>query len=158
MAKNNENLDGIQKADFPAGPSYEELLKMLADSQKANAEALKEMASALLESRKPYVDPKVLEQKAQALEERRKQILNEQRAKVATKRNCPHIREVNGTPNIKWMQHSNGIVLGVCGTCFSQFDATRNAEDRELFRKDLKSMRNMGRAGEHAKRTEIAYA
>lgn len=154
MAKNNE--ENIPKSEFPATLSNETLFQMLIDSQKSNAEANKLLAEALLESRKPYVDPKVLEQKARDLEERRMHIQMQQRQKIATKKTCPHTRE-NGTPNVKWMSHSNNIVKGVCGTCFSEFDA-RNPADYEFLRKDLKSHRNMGRAGEHAKRTEIAYA
>lgn len=157
MAKNdNDEVKGLPKTDFPATATNEELVRMLLAQQKETADANKLLAEALLESRKPYVDPNVLKQKELALAERRQHIENEQRSRAATKRNCPHVRE-NGTPNIKWMQHSNGIVLGVCGQCRSEFDA-RIPADRELLRKDLKSIRNMGRAGEHAKRSEIAYA
>lgn len=145
---NEDNL--IDKTEFPATLSMETLMGMLIAQQKETAEANTKLAEALLESRKPYVDPKVLEQKARDLEERRAQIQQEQRLKAATKRNCPHIRD-NGTPNIKWHEHSNGITTGVCGTCFSQFD-TREAADLDLLRRDLKSIRNMGRAGSHARR------
>lgn len=156
MSKNNSE-ESLPKSAFEGTLSSETLLKMLIDTQKQLAESQKEMASAILESRKPWVDPKVLEQKQRDLEDRRKQIAVQQAVKVATKRSCPHTRE-NGTPNIKWMQHSNNIIKGVCGTCFSEFDVQTSAADKDLFRRDLKSMRNMGRAGEHAKRTEIAYA
>jgi hypothetical protein len=63
---------------------------------------------------------------------------------------CAHLNE-GGKPNIKWMQHSNGIILGVCGTCKSEFDA-RKPDDAKFLAMDLKSQRNMGRAGEHARR------
>lgn len=153
MAKSNDLFDGIEKVDSPAPLTVDTLLKMLIKSQEEAAEANKKLGEAILESRKPYVDPKVLEQKAKDLEERRRMIALEAAQKVATKRLCPHTRE-NGTPNIKWHQHSNNIILGVCGRCFSQFDA-RNQEDLELLRRDLKSMKNMGRAGAHAARNVI---
>ena len=64
-----DEKDRIQKVDSPAALSNETLLKMLIDSQRQQAEAQKELAAALIESRKPYVDPKVLAQKQQELEE-----------------------------------------------------------------------------------------
>jgi hypothetical protein len=144
-----DEKDRIQKVDSPAALSNETLLKMLIDSQRQQAEAQKELAAALIESRKPYVDPKVLAQKQQELEEKRKAIEIELRNRQARKAGCPHIRD-NGTPNIKWMEHSNGITKGVCGGCFSEFD-TRNREDLQLLRRDIKSIKNMGRAGSHAR-------
>ncbi|MHB8501505.1 MAG: hypothetical protein ACYDHE_11245 [Candidatus Acidiferrales bacterium] len=157
MAKQpNDDMDVIEKAGTPAPLSTEMLLKMLIDTQKQLAESQNAMAAALLESRKPYVDPKVLEQKQLALEERRKQINVEYRQRVATKKICPHKRE-NGTYNIKWMEHSNHITTGVCGTCRSEFD-TRNQDDLKLLRDDLKSIKNMGRSGAHAMRGILVEA
>jgi hypothetical protein len=155
MAK-QDGFDAVEKVSTPATLSTEMLLKMLIDTQQQLADSQKAMASALLESRKPYVDPKVLEQKQLALEERRKQINIEYRQKVATKKICPHKRE-NGTYNIKWMEHSNHITTGVCGTCRSEFD-TRNPDDLRLLRDDLKSIKNMGRSGAHAMRGAIIEA
>lgn len=149
----SEEKDKVVRADSPALLSNEQLLRMLIESQKAQAEAQKELAAALIESRKPYVDPKVLEAKRQELEERRRAVELELRNRRARKASCPHIRD-NGTPNIKWMEHSNGITKGVCGGCFSEFD-TRNPEDLKLLRRDLKSIKNMGRAGQHARQNVI---
>ena len=139
----------VQKTDSPAGLSNEQLMKMLVDTQREAAAAQRELAAALLESRKPYVDPKVLEEKQRALEEKRVAVEIELRNRRARKAGCPHIRD-NGTSNIKWMQHSNNITKGVCGSCFSEFD-TRNQDDLKILRRDLKSIKNMGRAGEHAR-------
>jgi len=55
--------------------------------------------------------------------------------------------------NIKWMEHSNGIILGVCGTCFSQFDS-RNPEDLKWLLKDSPAQRQMGKA--RASEEEVA--
>jgi hypothetical protein len=133
-----------------AALSMDTVLKMLIDSQNQNAESNRLLAEALLESRKPYVDPNVLRQKELALEERRAEIKRTMAIRIATKSGCPHIRD-NGTSNIKWMQHSNNIVKGVCGSCFSEFDS-RNKADMDLLRHDPKSIKSMGRAGNHAHR------
>lgn len=148
-----EDKNIISKTTAEAGLSNEQLMRMLIDSQRQQAEAQKELAAALLESRKPYVDPKVLAQKNQELEEKRQAVELELRNRRARKAGCPHIRD-NGTPNIKWMEHSGGITKGVCGGCFSEFD-TRNPEDLKLLRRDLKSIKNMGRAGQHARQNVI---
>jgi len=74
------------------------------------------------------------------------------------KETCPHTKtsqDAQGNAyftsklNIKWHEHSNGIVMGVCGTCFSQFD-TRSLEDADWLQKDPKAKEYMGRAGKHA--------
>lgn len=160
MGNNKEERDALEmnvpKAGTPATLTAEQLTAMLIQTQRELAASQKEMAAAILESRKPYVDPKVLEAKKRELEERQRAIAMDQAERQARKKICPHTRE-NGTPNIKWQQHSNSIVLGVCGTCFSQFDA-RNPEDLKLLRMDLKSQKNMGRAGAHAVRGTIFTA
>jgi hypothetical protein len=129
----------------------EQLLKMLIDSQKAQAEANEKLASALIESRKPYVDPKVLEAKQEALKQRQRDIKLELLKRRETKRQCHHHRvddqeQMQPQMNIKWMRHSNGVILGVCGRCMSQFDATHNPEDANLLRQDPKALTSMGRA------------
>lgn len=138
----------IKKVDTPAGLSNEMLIEMLVKSQAENAASNKLLAEAILESRKPYVDPRVLEQKEIALKERQAEIRRTAAIRAATKKGCPHVRD-NGTSNIKWMEHSNNIVKGVCGSCFSEFDS-RSAADVELLRRDPKSVKGMGRAGQHA--------
>jgi hypothetical protein len=164
MVKNNNNqpdldqedldvLSPVKRVETEATLSVNDLMKLLIQTQGELAKSQKELSEAILESRKPYVDPKVLAQKKQELEERRKQIERDQRIKIATKRICPHRRE-NGTLNVKWHEHSNGITKGMCGECFSEFD-TRNPEDLALLRQDLKAIKNMGRAGGHARRGAI---
>jgi hypothetical protein len=148
-----QNQDVVTKVDTVAPLTMEQMTKLLLQTLAEQAKTQKQLAEAILESRKPYVDPKVLADKQRQLEERRKQIEMDQRIKIATKKVCPHTRE-NGTSNIKWMEHSNGIILGVCGTCNSQFCATGPdaiAADANLLRTDLKSRKNMGRAGQHAR-------
>jgi len=152
----NKNQDVVAKVSTPLTFTTEQLLQLLLKTQTDLAESQKQLAEAILESRKPYVDPKVLEQKRKDLEERHKQIALELRQKQATKRICPHKRE-NGTYNIKWHEHSNHITMGVCGTCRSEFD-TRNPDDLRLLRDDLKSIKNMARSGPHAMRGAMVEA
>ena len=150
------NDEVIVKSNQPATLSVDVLLKMLVDSQKQNAEANTKLAEALLESRKPYVDPKVLAQKQAELEDMRRAVEVEIQTRRYKKLNCSHLREYDNKSNIKWMEHSNGIIKGVCGSCFSEFD-TRNKEDFVLLRTDAKGISNMGRAGQHAQTRRIGH-
>lgn len=142
-------LAGVEQTGTPALLSTNDLVALLIKTQGELAKSQQAVADAILESRKPYIDPKVLAQKQQELEDRRKMIQADQRERIARKRICPHLRE-NETMNIKWQEHSNNIIKGVCGTCFSEFD-TRNPADLAILRRDLKSQKNMGRAGQHAR-------
>ena len=155
MSNEKNDTPEIRKVDTPAGLSTDQLLKMLVDAQKENAANQKLLAEALLESRKPYIDPAVLEAKRKAGEEREKEVAQTMRIKIATKAQCPHLRtnsdgSYGDKLNIKWMEHSQGIIKGVCGTCFSEFD-TRNPKDVEFLRRDGKAMKNMGRARENTR-------
>jgi hypothetical protein len=128
-----------------------DLEKALLQTQKDNIESNKKLADAILESRKPYVDPKVLEAKQEELKQRQRDIKLEQLRRRETKKQCHHHRvddqdQMQPKLNIKWMRHSNGIINGVCGRCMSQFDATNNPEDAKLLRQDPTALNQMGRA------------
>jgi hypothetical protein len=144
----DEQKHSVKAPDANVAPSYDQLLRMLVETQKAGIESQKQLADAILESRKPWVDPSVVQQKKAAMEERQRELKRTIAQRVATKAQCPHVRD-NGTSNIKWMEHSNNIVKGTCGSCFSEFD-TRNPEDLKLLRQDPSSIKKMGRAGAHA--------
>ena len=147
----------ITKVNEPAGLTNADIVQMLLNTQKQLADALKEQSKAILESRKPYVDPAVIEQKKRDLEDRQRQVEMELKDRQLKKARCPHKRtnsdgSFNEHYNIKWMEHSNGIILGVCGTCFSQFDA-RIPEDLKFLTADGgAAYRNMGRARENTRR------
>lgn len=146
----------VEKTSAPAPVfSSEDLIKLVVQLQKDNIAAQLALKDALLESRKPYVDPKVLEARKREGEERLKVINQEAANRAARRTGCPHVRE-DGTPNIKWMQHSNDIIKGTCGTCIAEFD-TRIPADRALLARDLKAQKNMGRAGGHARRNANAF-
>lgn len=146
----------VVKVNSPAPElSIDQLLKILVDTQKENSQNQKLLAEALLESRKPYVDPAVLDAKRQAGEEKRRQVAITILQRTETKKQCLHRRTNNdGTfgdkMNIKWQEHSNGIILGVCGTCNSPFDA-RNPDDLKFLRMDGVAIKNMGRARENSR-------
>ena len=153
---NDPNVQKVEKVDSPAPLTMEQVLKMLLDQNRETAQSNKALAEAILESRKPYIDPKYIAELEQRRKDRKALVDQEFKNRTYAKKACPHLNE-GGKLNIKWMQHSNGIILGVCGSCKSEFDATHNREDAMLLRQDPKSIRNMGRAGEHAKRgVEIA--
>ena len=141
----------VEKVATPAGLTVDQLLRMLIDQGKETAASNKALADAILESRKPYVDPRVIADREQRQKDRSALVNMELRNRAFAKRACPHLNE-GGKLNIKWMQHSNGIILGVCGSCKSEFDATHNKDDAKFLMQDPKSLRNMGRAGDHAKR------
>lgn len=156
MSEKEEIKRLADKVSTEAPLTNEQMAKILLDALKDQAVANKALADALLESRKPYVDPKYLAELEQRRQDRKALVDQEMRKRAYAKRACQHLNE-GGKLNIKWMQHSNGIILGVCGICQSQFDATRNPEDAQLLMKDPKSIRWMGRAGDHARRgLEIA--
>lgn len=148
--------DKVKRVDVPAPAlSTDQLLLLLVETQKENAKNQKLLAEAILESRKPYVDPAVLEQKRMAAEEKRKQVAITILQRTETKKQCLHRRTNNdGTfgekMNIKWQEHSGGVILGVCGTCFSQFDS-RNSDDLKWLRLDGVAIKNMGRARENSR-------
>ena len=139
----------IEKSSFPAGLTQEQLMKMFLDQMRETAASNKALAEALQASRKPYVDPTVVEARAQAARERKAMVDVELRNRVNAKKNCPHKNPGSNSWNIKWMQHSNGIILGVCGICKSEFDA-RKPEERAKLLEDQNALRKMGRAGDHS--------
>jgi hypothetical protein len=130
------------------GLSNDMIIKLLLQTQIDAVAANKALADALLESRKPWVDPHVIEQKRIALEEQHEATRKEFERRKNAKTQCPHVRD-NGTSSINWMEHSNNIVKGVCSGCPSEFDA-RNPEDLKLLRANPKALKSMGRAGQHA--------
>jgi hypothetical protein len=148
-----EKYDNVEKVNTPANLTTEQLLKMFLDQNKETAAANKELANALLESRKPWLDPKVVAEREQMRQDREMLVKMEMVKRTNAKNQCPHVNE-GGTSNIKWHEHSNGIILGVCGSCRSEFDATRNQKDAMLLRANPKGIRNMARAGSHARKSD----
>src|SRR5215831_3829382 len=148
--KEQNFVDAPAEVQAPAF-GLEKVLQMLADTQQQLVESNKKLAESIAESRKPYIDPRVLEEKQELLRQRQQEVKLEILRRKETKKQCHHHRvddQDNPQPklNIKWMRHSNGIILGVCGRCMSQFDATHNPEDAKLLRQDPTALNQMGRA------------
>lgn len=139
------------EVNTPAPLTMDTLMRMFLEQQKETAASNKALAEALLESRKPYIDPKYLAELEMRRKDRKALVDSEMKRRNYAKKACQHLNE-GGKYNIKWMQHSNNIILGVCGICKSEFDATHNREDAQLLMKDPKSIRWMGRAGVHAQK------
>jgi hypothetical protein len=153
MAESKPKQESVEGTALPAAPMYttEQVMQLLINQQHETAEANKKLAEALLESRKPYVDPEVLKAKQEALKQRQRDIALELLRRRETKKQCHHHRvddqdQMQPKLNIKWMRHSNNVILGVCGRCLSQFDATNNPEDAKLLRQDPTALNQMGRA------------
>ena len=146
-----ENEVNIEKVATAAPMTMETLMQLFLEQQRETAASNKALAEAILLQRVPLVDPRVVAEREQRAKDRKALVDQEMRNRTYAKKACPHVNE-GGKMNIKWMQHSNGIILGVCGSCKSEFNATENREDAALLRSDPKSIRNMGRAGDHARR------
>ena len=143
---------------LPENPTKSDLAKVLEEVKNGNAQnaetilaGITKLAEAMLESRKPYKSPSQMAAEEQGRQDLRDQINKNRKQKEWLKKNCPHRRPYDNTLNISWHQHSNGIIMGVCGECMSQFDA-RKAEDLALLRQDPQAHSRMARAGEHAHR------
>jgi len=147
----SEDRPEVTQVSTEAPITVDQLLRMMLEQNKETTKAYENLGKAIIESHKPYVDPRVIEARKQAALDRKMLIEGEINKRNGARRGCGHLNE-GGRYNIKWMQHSDGIILGVCGNCFTQFDATHNVEDAKFFRADVKSQRNMGRAGEHARK------
>jgi hypothetical protein len=153
MTDNNKKYDEVGQSNRAAGLSMEQLLVMFLEQQKETIASNKALAEAILMQRVPFVDPKVIAERKQRAEDRKALVDMELRNRKNARLYCSHLNE-GGNSNIKWMQHSNGIILGVCGNCRSEFDASRSREDALLLRANPKAIRNMGRAGDHARKSE----
>lgn len=79
--------------------------------------------------------------------------------RMLVKATCDHRRNIppvsGGKPRlcISWAEHSNHIILGICGKCGSRFDA-RLPEDKLLFEEyekyPVNNSKMMARAGSHS--------
>ena len=147
--KKDEFGDIAEKVSSPApNVTTEQLLKMFMDQAKETAASNKALADALLQSRVPYIDPEVVAARQQRAKDRKMLVENEMNLRANAKKYCSHKHE-SGMSNIKWQQHSNSIIMGVCGTCRSEFDC-RKPEERALLLADQNGLRKMGRAGDHS--------
>ena len=118
------------------------------EAGKASSETL---ASAILESRKPYVDPRHAENEEQMRQSSRLQRAREQEYTKYSQENCLHLQGSNALSDrhgdmssIVMHKLDTGLVIGICTNCIKVFDA-RNPEDRKFFQ--MKSGNRMSAAG-----------
>ena len=108
----DKNESEVEQLSTPAGTTMEQLLKMFIEASKEQSKSNRELAASIENSRKPYVDPRVIADREQRNRDRKALVEMELRNRVNAKKYCSHLNE-GGTSNIKWHQHSNGIILGV---------------------------------------------
>ena len=105
-----------------------ELKAMIVDSQKETAKLI---ADALIESKKPFIDPRVAENEAmfrkssRELEERKRQMI------IADQASCEHFQGSNQLSEktgdltaIAWHRYDDNVIRGICTNCLRLFVPT----------------------------------
>lgn len=133
--------------------SVKELQQLIAAAVSQSQESsAKIIADALIEARKPYVDPRV-EQNNQMMREQQKELHERIKRDIeASRENCPHMQGCNALSEVQGQlsafvmhQTDTGVVFGICTNC--QKDIWSNKpEDRKFF--SMKSANKMSRAGQ----------
>jgi hypothetical protein len=131
----------------------EELQLLINNSVSQAVEASsKVIAQALIESRKPYVDPRT-EENDKLMRESMREVQTRINAEIeASRDNCAHLQGSNALSEFQGQlgsfvlhQLDTGAVVGICTNCQKQIWSNRK-EDAEWFRK--KSANRMSRAGQ----------
>lgn len=118
MAKEPTNIDLNQQVTLSA----QDLLNLFQQMQQNQSKSQKELVEAIIESRKPYVDPGQEENQKQAKEQLRKQELQKLNNARAKQRNCPHEQgqtgdERNGKSSFNFLKLPTGEWVGICTYC-----------------------------------------
>jgi|SRR5665213_1022445 len=149
MSKSSEASE--TSAATPLTMSADALLELIA---RMNADASDRLAKALLESRKPWTDPKQEENEEFM---RKQERVQRERTAAATKEyqdNCPHIAGSNplsdqadllGRTCIIWHTSDVGETFGICSNCQRVF--RENEADYASWRRKP-SINKQSRAGE----------
>lgn len=140
MAK-QDNLEPLQAASVDPDATFSinaaqlmDLFKQMNASSTQSAEVMAQtLANAVLEARKPYVDPRVEENDRVAREQTRQQMAMQKAAREEAQANCPHIAGCNslsdrmdpsGLTSIIWHRSDVGSENGVCTNCIRVFRPT----------------------------------
>lgn len=120
-------------------------------SVEAGKSSSETLAAAILESRKPYVDPRNEENEEQMRQSSRLQRQREKEQTEYSQKHCPHLQGSNALSDRRGDMSSivmhkldTGLVIGICTNCIRVFDA-RNPGDREFF--NMKSGNRMSQSG-----------
>jgi len=117
------------------------------------AESMEKLASAIIESKKPYVDPRNEENEKAMRESMR--LVNERMHQqvLASQKTCPHLQgsselsDFSGQlSSIVRHQLDNGVVVGICTNCqLTIYSDDADIEVQKIFR--MKSGNRMSSAG-----------
>lgn len=97
---------------------------------KMNEKSAQTLADALIESKKPYIDPKVEENDKIFREQNRRMKESEREMLKANQSSCPHIAgssslseypDMYGRTSIVWHEVDSTEVIGICTTCLREF-------------------------------------
>ncbi len=140
------NEQEVRKSEKPSqsiSMSVSEFQALISTAMKEAVQgSTKMLAEAMLESRKPYLDPKKQEneEKFKEMAKRQREALNERIA--ASRAMCPHLQGCNSEsdePGIRSsiIQHTfdNGVVLGICTNCQRVFKPTDPDYQQQMRRK-----------------------
>jgi len=173
MAKQSEAtavLEPLQAASADPNASISitpaqlmELFKQVAVSSQQSGETIaKTLADAVLEARKPYVDPRkeIDEQNARA--QAREQMRRQKADMEAFQSSCPHVAGSNalselpdtaGRTSIVWHRFDVGDELGICTNCTRVF---KPSDPDYMQWRMKKSYNRLSRSGDRQFRDPIA--
>jgi hypothetical protein len=116
-------------------------------------QGMSKLAEALIESKKPYVDPRQVENE-KAMREQMRVVNERMKAQIyASQETCPHLQGSSELSDFSGQLSSivlhrldNGVVVGICTNCQKQiFSDDPNIEVQKIFR--MKSGNRMSSAG-----------
>jgi hypothetical protein len=152
MAKNQEEETPPKEITL----NLKDLQAMIAQavamaSIEAGKSTSETLANAILESRKPYVDPRNEQNEEQMRQSSREQRKREIEQTKYSQDNCPHMQGSNALSDrrgdmsaIVMHKLDTGLVIGICTNCIKIFDA-RNPDHRKFF--NMKSGNRMSASG-----------
>lgn len=144
MAKHNQdtnpevsNVDAVQESvqQFTKMSEDDRMAAMFAMFQKLTADSNTQLANAIIESRKPYEDPRVAENEAIFRENDRQTEARKKAGIRAEQDACSHIagsNQLSEYPDernrtaILWHQLDTGAEVGLCLVCQRVFDEKDN--------------------------------
>lgn len=122
-------------------------------SEQIVSDGMKELAAAIIESRKPYVDPRQVENE-KAMRESMRQVNERMKAQIlASQATCPHLQGSSENSDFTGQLSSivmhrldSGVIVGICTNCQLQiFSDDPDVEVQKIFRQ--KSGNRMSSAG-----------
>jgi hypothetical protein len=122
-------------------------------STEVMSKGMEELAKALIESKKPYIDPRQV-QNEEAMRKSMREVNERMRKQIlASQATCPHLQGSSENSDFTGQLTSivmhrldNGVIVGICTNCQMQiFSDDPSPEVQKLFR--MKSGNRMSSAG-----------